>query len=141
MKILFVLLILVSCSPSFKRDKHTLRTLSQDYEISLENRESYTVLQSSLIQEPISLQIAASDPKILEAETSNGGSWTHAQTSGINFDRVVLAPYYGLFSYYALQDIKRNEYEHYLPDCPLNTKYLMILFQSPNHFPVFGCVF
>jgi hypothetical protein len=141
MKILILLILMVSCTPSSVKTKHILKMVSQDYSLDLETTSAQTILTSSLFKEAVPLSFSSSDAKILQAEINSKKGWTHSQLNSVKFDKIVLAPYYGLFSYYALQDLKRNNYDKYVPECPLNTKYLMILFHNQAQFPVFGCVF
>lgn len=141
MKILFLLALISGCNFSVVKPHLKLKTLMQEYSVTLEDNDRVHAFTSSLIKESINLLPSQRDPRVLEAETKQGQGWAHAQLKGVKFDKIVLAPYYGLFSYYALQDLKRNNYQEYLPECPLKTKYLMILFHNQASFPIFGCIF
>lgn len=149
MKKYFILSIfLLGCAtkpvvPKLNKEVLTLQVYQHPYSLIMEEEASGEIrVSSSIIEEPSAIKVSANknEPKLLEGDRDPEGRLLHhANYPEVTFTKLMIVPYYSLIGYNILTRVKNFDGGIYAPDCPIETKYLVIFQINNGPLPLFGC--
>lgn len=142
---LILIATIVSCSIHPKTSpakKYTVLLNTRPYDFNIKDQELNQEISTSAIGGTlITLMPDKKDAKLMYAARRPGtDKWFLSDHPEISIEEVALMPYYSLYSYKILTDLKSSGVDILDPQCPPDTKFLVLFIVGKAGIPWAGCV-
>jgi hypothetical protein len=144
--VIILTMLIVSCATNqqsvIPSKKYTVFFNRHPYSFEITVQEFIQEIKTPVVGGTlIKLEPNEQDPKFLYASRKPGSdSWFLKDHPEINIDKVALMPYYSLTSYRILTELKKSGVDILDPECPPETKYLVLFIVGKAEIPWAGCV-